>query len=263
MPRYFPKKQTQTEHRFEIATSRNKYLLTCRESSTSILIFIGGIDTYCVEFQIFPDNPIASLSKIAYDEKCSLTGRYERGTDTHTLLSLMFSYIQDNFPYVKKLQFDDYSSRECSHRTHIDLACFSYVLYTKTWYMKHMDATDYENFVSKTQQFINSKVSTPWEMYNAVVTTRHPLPTETMQDIYTHTATWPEFFTEVKDRVGNICEYMSPWIVRFVGLDFKSSPFIMDVDKLRISYEMKSYITSGGQYTRRTSCKRKKSLTLL
>ena len=211
MPRYFPKKQTQTEHRFEIATSRNKYLLTCRESSTSILIFIGGIDTYCVEFQIFPDNPIASLSKIAYDEKCSLTGRYERGTDTHTLLSLMFSYIQDNFPYVK--------------------------------------------------------VSTPWEMYDTVVTTRHPLPTETMQDIYTHTATWPEFFTEVKDRVGNICEYMSPWIVRFVkqfaGLDFKSSPFIMDVDKLRISYEMKSYTTSGGKYTRRTSCKRKKSLTLL
>ena len=188
----------------------------------------------------------------------------------------MFSYIQDNFPYVKKLQFDDYSSRECSHRTHIDLACFSYLLYTKTWYMKHMNATfvntaaDYNNFVNKTEQFLNSKLATSWEVYDVIVTTRHPLPTETMQDIYAHTTSWPEFFTEVKDRVGNmtmLCEYMSPWIVRFVkqfaGLDFKSTPFIMDVPADRISYELKHYITSGGKYTRRTSCKRKKSLTLL
>ena len=76
MPRYHIKKPTQTETREEIETSSNKYLLTSRESEYSTMIYIGGLDSWCLECQIIRENPVANMPKIEYDERCSLSGRF-------------------------------------------------------------------------------------------------------------------------------------------------------------------------------------------
>lgn len=285
MPRYYPKKSTQTESRYEFTTSENKFLLTVRESneSNSIMIYIGGIDTYCLECQLFKDSMIANLPKIMYDEKCSLTGRFERGTDIMRIMSLLITYIQDTYPHVTAITFDDFSTRECEHGIHIDLAPFYYVFHNETWYMNRMNAYIYDSsendlFKSKTAQFHATKAGLRWEEFDAYVTTKHPLPLSQMIEIYNGSKSWLDFFNSLKSALKNdmkiLCNYMYPWITLFIqrlaNLRFTSIQFAIPVKNSKISrveYTVIPYISpsissSGiGKQTRK-QYKRRKAVDL-
>lgn len=201
MPRYYAKKPTQTETREELETETNTYLLTRRSSDWSVMIYIGGITTYCIECQILHDSPIANLSKIEYDENCSLSGS-KRGSDTVGILELLLSYIQNNFKQVRQLQFDDC---ECDGRRRIDLAPFYYVFNEKTWYMNTMGAkfaneADKKTFFIANKEFQEKKITTTWEEYDRFVTTAHPLPEEDMKKLFKENETWNTFFNALKSR---------------------------------------------------------------
>ena len=265
MPRYHSKKPTQTETREEIETSSNKYLLTVRESEYSTMIYIGGLDSWCLECQIIRENPVANMPKIEYDERCSLSGRFKRGDDTVGIMALMTSYIQNKFPHVTHITFDDYSRRNCDDRQSIDLAPFYYVFDGKTWYMNKMGAqifntSDLEYFINATKRFQELKQTMTWEDYDVCVNTAHPLPDTDMKTIFEESPTWQVFFNELKKRVdiSDLCLYMAPWIKDFVkrkaGLQFSSMTFVMNVPNLKlpnISYTLKPYVKNGGRYTRK------------
>jgi hypothetical protein len=259
-------------------TSENRFLLTVRESneSDSIMIYIGGPDTYCIECQLFKHSPIANLPKIMYDEKCSLTGKFERGTDTLRIMSLLISYIQDTYPHVSSITFDDFSTRECEHGVHIELAPFYYVFHNETWYMNRMNAYIYdpiENdiFQRKTLQFQASKEKTPWETFDSIVTTKHPLSQLDMIELYNANKTWLEFFNALKAALKNnmktLCVYMYPWISSFINnfarIRFTAIQFAIPLqtnDKLsKIEYTLSPYVKTsiGGKYTRKQSKRRK------
>jgi hypothetical protein len=272
MPVYPAIKSSQVEKNEVINTRMNSYLLKTRTSDSSTLLYIGGVDTYCIECQIEPTSPIGLLSKIEYDEKCSLSGRYERGTDTITIITLMLEHIQQNYPYVKQLTFDDYSYRECAPGIYIDLAYFYYALYGETWYMKKMGAyfmseADRSAFENLHTAFQKSKETTSWALYDRYATTEHPLPVEQMQKLYTETSTWTTFFTMVRDAVGDIgvlCAYMQPWITTFIKehakLRFTSYTFAMDVPNPVLStimYEISPYVKGGRRRTRSVSRKKR------
>ena len=263
MSRYYAKKPTQTETREELETKTNTYLLTRRSSDWSEMIYIGGTTTYCIECQILHDNPIANLSKIEYDETCSLSGTFKRGSDTVGILELLLSYIHNTFKHVHQVQFDDYSYRECDDRRRIDLAPFSYVMYEKTWYMNTMGAKfaneeDSRKFLNANKAFQEKKMNTKWEEYDRFVTTAHPLPEEDMKKLFEEHGTWKAFFNALKSRlnIADLCVYMEPWITQFVkemaGLKFSNMRFVMDVPNpaLRtIPYTSKPYVKNGGRYT--------------
>jgi hypothetical protein len=295
MPRYHIKKPTQTETREEIETSSNKYLLTSRESEYSTMIYIGGLDSWCLECQIIRENPVANMPKIEYDERCSLSGRFvpcesyklglfsdygpsahntkisnlnvrgSGGVDTIGIMALMISYIQNKFPHVTHITFDDYSRRNCDDRQSIDLAPFYYLFDGKTWYMNKMGAqffntSDLEYFTNATKRFQELKPTMTWEDYDACVNTAHPLPDTEMRTIFEESPTWFVFFNELKKRVdiADLCIYMAPWIKDFVkrkaGLYFSSMTFVMNVPNPTlptISYTLKPYVKSGGRYTRK------------
>jgi hypothetical protein len=258
-------------------TSENRFLLTVRESneSDSIMIYIGGTDTYCIECQLFKHSPIANLPKIMYDEKCSLTGKFERGTDTLRIMSLLISYIQDTYPHITSITFDDYSTRECEHGVHIELAPFYYALYNETWYMNRMNAYVYnpiekDIFETKTLEFQASKKTTPWEIFDSFVTTKHPLPIGQMVDLYNVSKSWLDFFNALKAALKNnmktLCEYMYPWIVSFIykfaHIRFTAIQFAIPIqmnDKIsRVEYVLSPFVKSmGGKYTRKQSKRRK------
>lgn len=285
MPRYYPKKSNQTESRYEITTSENKFLLTVRESneSDSVMIYIGGIDTYCLECQVFKHRTIANLPKIMYDEKCSLTGRFEHGTDVMRIMSLLITYIQDTYPHVTAITFDDFSTKECEHGIHIDLAPFYYAFHNETWYMNRMNAYIYDSiendlFRSKTTQFQATKASLRWEEFDAYVTTKHPLPQSQMIEIYNGSKSWFDFFNSLKAALKNdmkiLCDYMYPWITsfvqRFANLRFTAIQFAIPVTNPKISrieYTIIPYIApskpiSGiGKQTRK-QYKRRKAMDL-
>lgn len=281
MPRYFPKKESQTETQFEIETSTNKYLLTIRSSSTSNsdLIYIGGVSTYCIECQIYKDKDehIAHLHKIEYNESCALTGKFKRGSDTLNILYILCSFIQINYPHVYYLQFDDYSYRECDHKQTVDLASFNYLLHGKTWYMNKLGATflhkkDFDYFTEADTQFQTLKSVIPWNSYDSYVTSSHPLPEIEMKRIYNLSKTWIEFFNMLLMHedidISKLCIYMAPWVHTFVNriakLNFKTIQFVLPIvgnSKItNIPYTLKSFNYSAGgggisKYTRK-KCKK-------
>lgn len=271
MPKYYPKKATQSETREEIATAHNKYLLTTRVSDSSTMLYIGGATTYCLECQIFKHNPVAHLPKIEYDEKCSLTGRFERGTDIMTLLMLLQTLLQERYAHITHIAFDDYSFRECSDKLYIDLAPFFYAFYGKTWYMACMDAfvrnpVDVRRFQEQSRVFQESKRTTSWKVYDSYVTTTHPLPEDTMIELFEASHTWIDFFNLVKQNLEHnmpkLCLYMAPWITNFIEqfgkLKFKSIEFAMPVPNPKLptlSYTSSPYVASGG--TRKVQRRRK------
>lgn len=274
MPRYYSKKPTQIEKKYEIKNEYNKYLLVTRISPFSTMLYIGGIDNWCLEIQISPDNLIAQMPKIEYDEKCSLTGRFNRGVDTLQILSLMISYITNEFPHIRHIAFEDFSYRKCNDRQHIDLAYFYYALYGQTWYMKKMGARferaeDLEKFTNASRIFNEMKKTMKWEDYDDCVSTEHPLPTDTIIKIYNAADTWHSFFRELSNQVdiAELCEYMSPWITTFIkkytDLHFTAMKFIIDVPNMylpKMNYNLIAYIKNGGKYTRKRQKKRKVDL---
>ena len=263
MPQYYRKKESQEERREEIQTSVNKYLLTVRTSDYSTMIFIGGLDSWCISAQVIHAEPIASLSQIVYDEACSLSGRYKRGIDTQHVLALTLSYIHNTFPHITQIAFDDYSQRSCDERQRIDLASFYYVFYGATWYMAKMGATfqnksDDDTFVRQTRRF--QELKTSWEDFDKYVTTAHPLPVATMKQLFDESSTWQLFFNKLKERVdiGDLCFYMAPWIDTFVttmtGLCFRTMKMVMPVPNPaleQVAYTTKVFVQHGGRYTRK------------
>jgi hypothetical protein len=274
MPQYPPKKESHRELKFTVQTHQNKYLLTVRQSSSSILLYIGGQNQYCIECQIFPGNPIGHLSKIAYDEKCSLTNRFERGTDTKAIMALICSYLQNEYGYVKKLTFQDMSYRECSEKQTIDLAAFYYLLYGQTWYMLQMSATipnkqQESLFKATSKDFLDKKASTTWSEFDKYITSSHPLPESDMITIYNNSKSWSEYFTVLRNKIGveELCSYMAPWVTQFVKqmaqIQFTAIEFEMSVKNPQLpvlEYTLSPYIAqSAGKYTRkrRASLKRR------
>lgn len=277
MPSYPDKKDSQVEDKFEIETSRNKYLLTRRISPSSIMLYIGGPTTYCLECQI-ENSSEGFLSKIAYDEFCSLTGRFERGIDTKSILSVMMAYIRENYPHVQILHFNDFSTRECASKISVDLPSFYYVLYNQTWYMKNMNAwfknaKDKELFDLRSKQFQEKKQTMSWNDFDKYVNVKHPFAEEEMRTMFEEAKTWTEYFTNLRNRMDDMsafCEYLSSWITEFVnrvvGLRFSSYDFLMAVNNSRLEKTDYKIITTGGRlsrvWTRRRPRRRYKNVDL-
>lgn len=273
MPVYHPKKQTQDESRYEL-TNNNKYLLTIRKSPTSIMLYIGGVHFWCIECQIVPDEKIANLSKIEFNEGCSLSGHFERGKDIKTIMRLLISYIQDHYPNINSIQFNDFSYRNCTSTQTIDLATFYYLLYGKTWYMKHMGATfanddDAFIFYESSERFQKMKSKMKWNDFDSYITAKHPLSVSEIKSVYDSNQTWSSYFLELleKTNIETLCSYMAPWITNFVTkvgrIRFYSPEFSISVPNNlmgKMEYSIGNYIARGGKYTRRQP--RKKGLDL-
>jgi hypothetical protein len=229
------------------------------------MIYVGGINSWCIEIQIFPDSPIAQMPKIAYDEHCSLNGRLKRGIGVLGLLALAISYIQKEFPHITKIQFDDCSYRECVEGQNIELAYFYYALYGETWYMNKIGArflneSDKTRFELSTNTFQQLKNEMTWEMYDQYVNTAHPLAVDEMRTLYDNSKTWINFFQSIKHRVEieDLCLYMAPWISNFIKnktkLYFGGIPFILDIPNPKlgsVEFDVRPYVSNGGKYTRR------------
>jgi hypothetical protein len=270
MPVDPPKKQTQIETQHELITNHNKYLLTVRKSPTSTMLYIGGVHFWCLECQIFPDKKVANLPKIEYNDGCSLSGKFERGKDIKIIMHLLLSYIQDNYPIVNAIHFNDFSFRNCNATQTVDLAPFYYLLYGKTWYMRHMDATFVEDdeslkFAEASERFQEMKIKMKWEDFDSYITTKHPLSVAEMKLMFESNTSWSSYFLELLEKtdMGVMCLYLAPWITNFVAkvgkIRFHSPEFSMPVPNPfigKIEYRIGNYIARGGKHTRRQPRKR-------
>jgi len=66
-------------------------IITQVESDTSVTIYIGSNDIYCIDAQVLKINDkeyaeIGNLTKIRWDSVCSIEAPFERGKDTIMIL---------------------------------------------------------------------------------------------------------------------------------------------------------------------------------
>jgi hypothetical protein len=275
MPVYPKLKETQTETRFIITTDTNTYLFVKHDASDNVLLYIGGETDYCIECQVFKDinKPIGDLPHVYYDVKCSLTSKFERGTDTKNMLYIMFSYIRDNYPHVKGLTLQDMSYRECDNKMTIDLASFYYLMYGETWYTKMFGAKfmydkDRIKFEEASAKFMELKKTLTWEEYEKYVLWEHPFDNIKMKEIYDKHTSWISYFMELRDMIGvsELCIYMHHWITTFINrvmrFRFTSPTYSIMLDNpknLYVKYKIEPYskVKGGRRHTRRMYKRRK------
>ena len=104
MPLIPDKRNDMKEIKYKIQTPENSYVITIRTTDTSILIYIGGKYSYCLECQLFTENSfmarikditLGDLPHVYYQDDCALDNPFLRGDDTKRILYLLISYIKN------------------------------------------------------------------------------------------------------------------------------------------------------------------------
>jgi hypothetical protein len=285
MANYPPIKSTSIEHSYIIQSENKSYILRTRESSDTILIYIGGYQKYCIECQIFTENSfmkrikditIGDLPHVYYNEGCAINQRFIRGDDTKRILRLLIAFIRNTYPNIRGLMLYDESYRECDDGLTVDLAIMYYILHGKTWYMSTLDAkiayeSDLKYFNECEANFHRLKNEMPWEQMNEFITVALPIDEKSIKNIYNTSETWQVFFTNIRNHIGisDFCSFIAPWIKTFMKtlfkFDFGKVKYIISLDSDKhiplLSYHLEPYKQKGsGFYKKYTQKNRRKKL---
>lgn len=264
-----PKKEWQTEIIKTITIGRKKLKMVIHESNKDIDIYIGGHDIFCIHATLIKrDNiSIGFLNKVRYDSVCSLENDFVRGIDTSLIIKLLLTYIARNYKNIKSISFNDTSSRECDNGELISLANMTFVIHGKTWYEKNYGAflkdKALETFNSYNKDFQKRKIETDWDTLTSFIPDllHTSVPEEELKTIYEVSKTWQEFFKTILEKIeiSNFCEFVQPWIEKFMKYFFKGTLmnllYNMPIVDYNIEYTETQYQRGGHKYTRRRARK--------
>lgn len=247
--------------------------LTKHISSSTISLYFGGHEQYCVHAQLFRktdetpafiDTTVGNLVQVYYHQQCSLEDNFKRGVDTTRLIKVAIHYINKEYPYVKSLKFTDASTRKCDDGTIVNLSEMSFVTYGKTWYEIYFKAflspRHNQQYIHEMSEFQKKKQKMSWKFLLPHITSHNPFPIgeDTMKLLYESTITWQEFFSELKERVGvsEYCSFLSSWLHSFIetftSLRFLMMDFYIPIDSdLFEDYKEVKYNRGGKRFTRR------------
>lgn len=272
---YPPKKEGIYEEKHTIVAEKRSYVLTTRSSDNSILLYIGGPHTYCIEAQLFKetsymkdiiDISLGDLSHVYYNEACTIDDKFLRGTDTRRILKLVMAYVAKTYPYIRGFTFSDESMRECDDRQSVGLAFLHYLLYGETWYETVMGSTlfekkDKDEFIDKNKKFQELKLKLPWKDFKDIITIKLPMSEEIMKEYYEISETWTVFFVKIRDEISasTFCSFVAPWINQFRKMffqfDFTKVKHVVLFSNSKLTplmeFELKAYVHRGGGSTRR------------
>ena len=256
-----------------IKVGKKSLKLSIYENPDTITIFIGGHTLFCIDAlinkpgsmmdRIGYDISVAHLSHIYYNINCSLEKNFQRGHDTNMILTLLLSYIKDNYKYIKSVSFNDSSSRECDNGNVVELSEMSYIRTGFTWYETHFSAylaaSDAHKFKKCEENFQKLKSEFKWENMKNYMSEQLPLDESIMHDIFENAKTWQDFFGPVSDRIGisEFCVFVAPWLHRFLTTtlryNFSSGTYLFPIEKIPyIEYIIEIYTRGGRRYTRKS-----------
>lgn len=271
---YYPDKQnddTVTKTAICIGNTQS-FLLVSYESSRKIRLYVGGPDKWCINCDIIKrDNqiqPLGYLIKVRYDILCSLEHIHAKGKDTKQLICFLIQYINDKYPQVKELQFNDLSTRSCDNDYDVNLAVMTYLYSEKTWYQKNFGAyiAPYnEQEFNKIKQKYNESKKVKWsEMSETII--NNPVTHMTdleLETLYYSSTTWTKFFQTIfnKLEIADFCIFISNWIDSFILQYFNNLQglsFMMPIKDYKIQYTESTYKRGGKRYTQKLTKKRSK-----
>jgi hypothetical protein len=196
------------------------------------------------------------LIKIRYDMLCSVEENIQRGGDMTKLLNLLIQYINDTYPDVTRLIFNDLSVRRCDNGTATNLAVMTYLYSEKTWYEKNFDASvapqSKKEFDAISAKLNESKTNLEWEVVKNTIHNYRTLPKELeIEKMYKAATTWKEFFEPIKNKIDidKFCIFVSPWLDSFIVKYFNTLmgiSYSMPIKQRTITYTKNT--TIGGRY---------------
>ena len=250
--------------------TKQSFLLVTYESQKTINIYVGGHDKWCINAELIKRDtviqPLGYLIKLRYDIYCSLEHSYTKGKDTKQLLFFLVQYINNKYPQVKELLFNDMSTKECisdhSINAEVNLAVMTYLYSEKTWYEKASGAfaapQSEKEFVTIKSKFRKAK-ETPWDIMSATIKNHEQYSGHSdneLETLYQNSKSWKEFFEPIykKIDISDFCVFISIWLDSFILKYFnnlQSLTFIMPIKDYGITYTPQDYIKGGRSITRR------------
>ncbi len=272
---YYPNinNTTITRTRIQIGTTQS-FLIVSYESSKTINIYVGGPEKWCINCELIKDGnkikPQGYLTKIRYDMLCSLEHSFAKGSDTKQLVMFLIQYINNKYPTVTTLLFNDASTKKCDNSLDVNLAVMTYLYLDKTWYEKNFEAylaeqskPEFERIISK---YNNSKAIEWDEMSITIKNNEYSgLTDDEIETLYISTKTWKEFFETILKRIdiSDFCQFISRWIDNFILKYFNNLQglsYLMPVKDYKLNYMESEYnLKKGGRrYTRKATRKQSK-----
>lgn len=261
--------------RHQIKMDNHTIILTTYETDTSIIIYLGGVKHWCIHSTIHKDNnnkikEEGYLIKIRYDLLCSVEEKIQRGGDITKILKLLIQYINDTYPEVKYLSFNDLSTfrekgiaepsglgtRRCDNGYDTNLAVMTYLYSGKTWYEKNFDVTislQSKDILDKIVKKFNNSKKQSWNIIKDTIYNYKELPyTESeIEKIYEEAITWNNFFATIvnKIKINNFCIFISAWLDSFIIQYFNNLmglSYDMPIRETGLKYTKNTFV--GGRY---------------
>lgn len=244
----------------QLKMNNHTIILTTYETETSISIYLGGVNHWCIHSTLPKDNNKIKeegyLVKIRYDLLCSVEEKIHRGGDITKLLKLLIQYIHDTYPDVKYLSFNDLSNRRCDNESNINLAVMTYLYSGKTWYEKNFDATisiQSKETLDKIVKKLNNSKKQSWNVIKDTIYNYKELPysESEIEKIYEDAITWNDFFETIlnKIKINNFCIFISPWLDSFIIQYFNNLmglSYDMPIKPTNVVYKKNEFV--GGRY---------------
>lgn len=105
-------------------------------------IRFGGRDD-CIDFTLYntPEvAPFPNMDAFRHNKLCAVNKDLANGSGTITMLKSAITFVKQQFPNIKHIQFRDLSTINCDHNVTLELYYYYLAKYGKTWYQKHFDA---------------------------------------------------------------------------------------------------------------------------
>ncbi len=261
-----------TKTKIKIGANKS-FLIVSYESNRTINIYVGGPEKWCINCELIKDgNNIKSkgyLIKLRYDILCSLENIFVKGCDTKQLVGLLIQYINNKYPSVKELMFNDLSTRQCDNESDVNLAVMTYLYLEKTWYEKNFGAYIAEQSRKELERIIshyNESKETQWEEISTTLRNNEysGLSDDEIKGLYESTETWKEFFETIfkKIEIADFCMFISGWIDIFILKYFNNLQglsYIIPIKDYGLNYIESGYnAKKGGRYTRKLTRKKSK-----
>lgn len=254
---------------YKLKVGQKHLKLSIYETDNLINLYIGGPKLYCIHATVnksnsiyvqrgMCDKTIGTIEQIHYNQQCSLEHNFIRGLDTNMIILLLGQYIEDTYPYVTHLKFNDASSRTCDDGTDISLAAMTYLYSGMTWYQKNfnaiIDPSKIDKYNGIVEKYNERKKLYSWDIFKEMfIKGQLPLPEEVMAEMFNSAETWQDFFGPLVNtiQIGKFCNFMGPWLPKFIAdvleYDFLSIPYMFVLNKLRpVEYEILPF-TNGGK----------------
>lgn len=246
--------------RHQLKMDNRTIILTTYETETSITIYLGGAKHWCIHCDLIKENGRIKeegyLIKIRYDLLCSVEENIQHGGDITKLLNLLIQYINNIYPEVKYLLFNDLSTRRCDNGYNTNLAVMTYLYSGKTWYEKNFGARISLNSKDTLDEIIkefNKSKNQPWNIIRDTIYNYKDLPysEKEIEEMYNKSNTWQEFFGAINDKIkiNNFCIFISSWIDSFIIKYFNNLmglKYQMPIKATNIVYTKNEFV--GGRY---------------